>query len=907
MFLAMALAVGQNSLTVTGGSGHPGDTVTMTLSLSNSDAVSALQTFIPLGSNLTYLQGSATMTSRSNGHQVTASVLRDTLRIYVYSMGLSSFSGTSGALLTFQLVLGNDPATYSLPLCSTRMSNATGNPLASSTSAGSVTILAPKISLTTGSINYGHCPIRSSYTRSVTVRNIGNEPLTIQSVSFDENTLSTSGTFGYQIAAGGQQSVTISYLPVTAGAVTLHGIIHSNAKVGDSVITIVADPYAVNELRPLAVLGYTDSIVTVQLRMNNMDSIVGLQTSIKLPEALSYVDGSFAVDDSRSQGHQATAGVLGDTLVMLVSSMENRPLHNGDGVVASFQLRLHGYGYYYLQLLHTVLADTAGRNVLSAVYSGSVQIYSPRLSCNTSLNMGESPVTVGDTLAFGIYNNGNASLVIDHVNFTAPGFSVTTPMPLTVGNYQSGSLAVECTATTEATHTALMQIYSNDPFNTLKQVSVTAVRYEPNAILLSADSNNSFENAQLDIELDNYSNITALQADIVYPHRYCSVDNGDFILTGRSANHTVMAARQNDSTWRMLLFSMQNTPFQGNSGPVLNMRMHLLDTLDEGRYSVSLQNVRLVNADGRNMRVEYDGTVYIATRVVNDTAYITVHDTTVVVDTMIQTEYIHDTTVIVDTLIQTEIIHDTTVVVDTMTLVEYIHDTTLVDHYIHDTTVVDIYIHDTTFVDNYIHDTTYVDNYIHDTTYVDNYIHDTTFVTNYIHDTTYIDNYIHDTTYVDHYIHDTVTEAVVYYDLQVLSNNAERGIGVGGGHFPEGTAVQIAALPFEGSRFLQWSDGVNDNPRTVTLTSDMSVTAVFVATNPERVMETIPTWSLYAERGDIVISGLQGEPLTIYDLNGRTMAYYPYVAGTVRYTVPVSGSYVVRVGSFAARKVAVVR
>ena len=896
-------AKGQNTLSLSSTQGHPGDTVTVSLSLANSDAVSAMQTFIPLGTQLTYVSGSAALSSRSNGHQMTATVLRDTLRIYVYSLGLNSFSGTSGALLTFQLVLGNEPAAYSLSLCNTRLSNAVGTPLAVTSGSGNVTILAPKISLSPSGVDYGHCPIRSSYTRSVTVHNIGNEPLTLYGVSFDESTLSAGEASAYQIAAGGQRSVTISYLPVMAGTVTRHGIFHSNAKVGDSILNIAADPYAVNELRPLAVSGYTDSIVTVQLRMNNMDSIVGLQTGIKLPGALSYIPGSFAVNSSRSNGHTATAGVLGDTLVMLVSSMENRPLRDGDGVVASFQLRLHGYGSYTLRLLRTILADTAGRNVLSAVYTGNVQIYSPRLSCNSTLSMGESPVTSEDTVAFNIYNNGNASLVIDQVNFTAAGFTLATPLPLTVASYQNGTLAVVCNATTEATHTALMQIYSNDPFNTLKQVSVSAVRYEPNAILLSSDSTNTVENAQLDIELDNYSNITALQADVVYPHRYCAVGNADFLLTARSANHTITAARQNDSTWRMLLFSMQNVPFQGNSGPVLNVRMHLLDTLDEGGYPVTLRNVRLVNADGRNMSVAYDSTVYIATRVINDTTYITVHDTTVIVDTVVETEYVHDTTVEVDTLIQMEYVHDTTVVVDTLTVVEYVHDTTVVDNYIHDTTIVDNYIHDTTVVV----DTLTLVEYVHDTTYIDHYIHDTTYIDQYIHDTTVVTQYVHDTTVVTQYIHDTVTEAIVYYDLQVLSSDAGRGIGVGSGHFPEGTAVQIAALPLAGNRFLQWSDGGNDNPRTVTLTSDISVTAVFVASDPNNIENPEPTWRLNVDRGDIVVSGLQGEPLTIYDINGRTMAYYPCSAGTVRYTVPATGSYVVRVGSFAARKVTVIR
>ena len=88
----------------------------------------------------------------------------------------------------------------------------------------------------------------------------------------------------------------------------MHAIVHSNAQVGDSLLTIMADPYSVNELRPLTVTGQTDSVVTIELRMNNMDSIVALQTSIKMSAALTYIPGSFAVNSSRSMGIRQQPG-----------------------------------------------------------------------------------------------------------------------------------------------------------------------------------------------------------------------------------------------------------------------------------------------------------------------------------------------------------------------------------------------------------------------------------------------------------------------------------------------------------------------------------------------------------------------------------------------------------------------
>ena len=94
------------------------DTVTVTLSLANSEAVTAMQTFIPLGDNLTYVPGSATLTSRSNGHQLTASVLEGSLRLcweggaLTLEKGKTCFLPASCPALTLE---GTGTAAVSMP------------------------------------------------------------------------------------------------------------------------------------------------------------------------------------------------------------------------------------------------------------------------------------------------------------------------------------------------------------------------------------------------------------------------------------------------------------------------------------------------------------------------------------------------------------------------------------------------------------------------------------------------------------------------------------------------------------------------------------------------------------------------------------------------------------------------
>lgn len=219
----------------------------------------------------------------------------------------------------------------------------------------------------------------------------------------------------------------------------------------------------------------------------------------------------------------------------------------------------------------------------------------------------------------------------------------------------------------------------------------------------------------------------------------------------------------------------------------------------------------------------------------------------------------------------------------------------------YDTTYVDV--HDTTYVDvpYPVHDTTYVD--VHDTTYLWQY--DTTFVT--LHDTTVLT--LHDTTYIDvpYPVHDTITitEPLTWYSLQVLSEDMDKGVGAGSGQFPEGTDVEIAAIPIEGNRFLQWSDGSESNPRTITLNDNLTLTAMFTTVGVTDL--ELPSWYVYPEQGAFVVKGTGGHQVSVYDAVGKLLHRYSDAPEILRYSVPAAGSYYIQVDNGAAKKVTVVR
>lgn len=159
---------------------------------------------------------------------------------------------------------------------------------------------------------------------------------------------------------------------------------------------------------------------------------------------------------------------------------------------------------------------------------------------------------------------------------------------------------------------------------------------------------------------------------------------------------------------------------------------------------------------------------------------------------------------------------------------------------------------DTHLVANFalsIHDSIYVP--VHDTTVVTEYIHDTTTVTEYIHDTTTVTEYIHDTTTVTEYIevHDTVWLTEYIHDTIYIHDTVYVGI-----------------------------DGVD-------------------ALNAK----------IYSNNGQIVVEGAEQNTVTLFDINGRALATKQDYSAPLRFDVPVTGTYLVKIGRHAARKITVIR
>ena len=607
-----------NTVTIGTASGAPGDEVTVSVSLANTDAVSSLQLSIPMNEQLSFVDGSAVLSSRPTDHSVTAGVRDGALNIMVYSMGLAAISGNEGEVVSFRLKLGNQPTTVALTASKLILTDTDGNTIAGSTQNGSVSIRCAKAQYSSTTVDFGRVPIRSTYTRNVTVTNVGNEPLEVTGLQFSRypTDFSSTTSFPFTVNAGSSASINITYAPQERGTVneTVKVVCNSISKLNN--IALKAQPFAVNELHVQPTSGIADEVVTVSMTMNNMDAISGFQFEFTLPAALTYIENSFQLSD-RKQGHSVVQTLKNGVLRIIGYSSSDTPFTGNDGELATMQFRLSGRNSVTLKASKAILTATINnqtQNVCSADYGATITIRSPRLNANSTLNMGSTPVTQDAASNFVVRNYGNAPLTISRVSFNKDDLYIRQELPLTIAANGNVTLNVVNPDTEEGDFSALMQIYSNDPEQRLWNVTVTGNRFAPNYLSFETPDIYVDEDLAVNVSMSNYDAINGIQFDVEYPSAYFEPTD-ELVTTARTAGLSVSQRSIGANSVRYFFYSLNDAEIAAGEGKILAFKLHAKGDTPTGSYTLRITNVKLGTADMVN---KYAGTNINSTFNVNN-------------------------------------------------------------------------------------------------------------------------------------------------------------------------------------------------------------------------------------------------------------------------------------------------
>lgn len=598
----------ENVISLSSVRGAPNEEVTVSVSLQNSDVVAALQLSIPLDESLTLVEESVTKGTRASSHQATVGVKDGVLNVMVYSLGMVALSGTSGEVLSFRLKLGRYPKDIVLTPSKTVLTNTSGQPMTSTSQSGCVSICVAKAQYSTMEVDFGAVPILGTYTETVMVTNVGNEPLTITALNFsDVNVFSSTTTMPLTLEAGETKSLNVTYKPTERGSVerTMQVVCNSISKL--NTITLKADPFAVNELHVQDASGVSDEEVTIHLTMNNMDAITGFQFEFALPDELKYVDGSFTLSD-RKVDHALLTTLNEGVLRAISYSSNNMAFTGNDGEIASFRVKLNGSSGLTLEAQKAILTaqiKNMTTDVLSAKYGGYVDIRSPQLSTSSNIDMGRVPVTEDCTYTLALSNDGGAPLTISRVVFDNEALSVKETVPLTIAAWENKTLTIEYNSVEEKDFAATMQIYSNDPDQRLMNIAVTGNRFAPNYLTLDVPNVLTTSDLLVKVNFDNYDAINGLQFDVKIPTVTTAKKKmavyqpkaGGTVLTERATGMTVDVRQLDESTVRYFCYFLGGKSIAKGTGSVMTIAFEPTDALVEGDYQLQVTNIKLGTSD----------------------------------------------------------------------------------------------------------------------------------------------------------------------------------------------------------------------------------------------------------------------------------------------------------------------
>lgn len=599
MLLLLCFGIGaraDNFVTIGTASGAPDEEVTVSVAMTNTDAVAALQVSIPLSDELSFVTGSAAVGSRSSGHSVTAGVKDGELNIMAYNMSLSAFTGNEGEVVSFRLKLGNKPTDIALNVSKLILTDTNGNTVSGTANGGSVSIRCAKAQYSTITVDFGSVPIRSTYNQTVTVTNVGNEPLTVTGMQFNTYPTDFSSTtvFPLTVEAGGSADIDITYAPQERGTVseTVKVLCNSISKLNN--ITLKAQPFAVNELHLQPAEGIADEIVTVAMNMNNMDAISGFQLEFTLPQELTFIANSFTLS-ARKQDHTVVQTQANGVVRIICYSPTDASFTGNDGELATIQFKLSGRNSPWIETSKCLLTATIKNqvtNVCSASYGTSITILSPQIGANNTLDMGATPVTEDAVSELWVGNNGSAPLTINRVVFDKAGFSVREDIPVTIQPWEGCTLTVVYPSTEEGDYATTMQIYSNDPEQRLSNINVTGNRFAPNYLSFSADDVAKNQDVSVDVAMRNYDAINGLQFDVEYPSAYYEPTN-DLVTTARAAGLSVSQRSIGENKVRYFFYSLSDAAIEPGEGKILTFKLHAKADAPEGAYPMNVTNIKL--------------------------------------------------------------------------------------------------------------------------------------------------------------------------------------------------------------------------------------------------------------------------------------------------------------------------
>lgn len=579
----------------------PNQTAAFSFYISNDKPFVGFQVDISYPSVLTYVGGSAQLTSRAADQVLTASVVSSgLLRVIVYSLSMSAFSGSSGAVLTLDFTTGAVPGTYPIGIQNATIADSVEHNILNAAYGGLFTLSAPQLNISPPDFNFGSVPLYRNATQAITLKNTGNTDLHISKMSMNQNVFTLDDSSAATIAAGGSINRNVNFKSSVKGTYSGALTISSDDPSGATrKVTLSSVAFAVNELRVGSVNGRSGYVFRLPVSINNMERFAGFQFKVPLPSVAKYVGGSAHLS-SRATDQAVAADTSGGVLTVLAYSPSNSAFKDTAGTVLTMDFMVQGQGGdYSLSPSNALISDSAAANIMSASYSGSIQVISPTLSLNTS-SIGFGNVSAKDTAraTLVISNSGSDTLTINSFSVNNSSFQTSFGTPAAIAPGNSINVALSFHSTQEGAQTGQVTIRSNDSQHDPAYVSLSASVFLPNVLTVMNEAGFKGERGMIAVSLDNMKRIAGFQYDLQIPSVISAISDS-IQLSSRKTDHVITASFLSSGVLRVIAYSPSLSAFTSDSGAIAYLPVTLSDTV--GTVPIHLANVVLSDTSGKNV------------------------------------------------------------------------------------------------------------------------------------------------------------------------------------------------------------------------------------------------------------------------------------------------------------------
>ena len=426
-------------------SGHQG---TLTFSVNNMEPFTGFQFDLVLPSPATYVINSASLTNRKTDHMVSANTISgNLLRVVAYSPTGQVFTGADGDVLSLAFDVVGIGGYYELNLQDVIIGDTLAQNALSDAYNGALTIAAPDIYSNTR-IDFGNVSILETGHQSLRIFNYGTDTLKVDQITFTNPSYILETVLPFHVLMNEYKDITISFHQTTKGqSNSIMKIFSNDPDEYPYNVNLIAYAFIPNYIIiPDLSANYIDT-VTVPVKINNMEDVVGFQFDIDFPGFISYIQNSEALT-ARAQGYIFQAeNITGTKIRVIAFSLSQTPLTGDTGAVVNLKLNIHAVNNQtsaVLELSNGVLGNALSQNVLWGMVNGvvSMNLVPTNVNVTGSVIPGQAEchnatqtITVaGNGSAFIVPNGGSATMIAGQKILYLPGTIVQS------GGYLYGTI-----------------------------------------------------------------------------------------------------------------------------------------------------------------------------------------------------------------------------------------------------------------------------------------------------------------------------------------------------------------------------------------------------------------------------------------------------------------------------------